>query len=146
MQMAGLLAGVLFLIAIVYGAWYFRAAQRGYCFAEKRVISDTEFIIAAIRRESSRINIQESRASAEAFLTSQPHCCRVVGRNVGSFLDTIFGYATVEVEMYYQIMVGGDSPSRPSYYHQYTVINRCGDVGRVYGEAVNRHQIPQWAK
>ena len=139
--------GTRIVLALLLGiglVLFLLANTRDYCIDQRRALSNEEFIEIAVRDASSKMHTGGSDSSNGTFRIAHPNCCRVQ-RNMGSFLDTIFGFATAEVEMYYELNNKSKARYGTDYYHQYTVINRCGDVGRTYGEAIRKSAVASWA-
>lgn len=108
-----------------------------YCNQKQRTLSDEDFIEIAVRQAARDMKIDGSDTSIRSFHAQHSKCC-VVRKHVGSWVDTIFGFATAEVEMYYELNERAYHKVHfaDDFYHQFVVINRCGDIGRTYGEGI----------
>lgn len=132
------------IITVVAGMiyWGLIAEPANFCATRGKALSDKEFIELAVRDVSHNMRIDGSEEAIRGFHAKHPNCCRI-RRNVGTLLDAMTGYATAEVEMYYELK----APRGPEdYYHQYIVLNRCGDIGHTYGMGLQKKNLPSWAR
>jgi hypothetical protein len=116
----------------------------GFCFDQRRFLTDAEFLNAAfgaaIRRDRitvSRIRdgilTQESVplprfSNITQFKSDNPNCCKLIAHNVGDhgphvgFDDRLFGHAARTAEVTFRSRVDGSPIFTPLYF----VVTNCG--------------------
>lgn len=126
------LMGMGFLSYKVYK--YFYPDIPGYCYSQKRFLSDEEFIQSALRRvlkgsPYSRPDIDGSEASIRNFHSDHPGCCQILRIAAGKEPE---GAAFSDIWHVAVLMsfksLEKFSPSSPAMYTSYTVLNECGKV------------------
>lgn len=126
----------------------------GYCWEQKRWLSDEEFFISAIRHESNdnvhnidgsnakRTKIVDSDESARKFLQENPQCC-VFG--IGGGLEEIgifakmLGISYIDVDVQYELADNARTEGgKYDYGAGYLSINSCGKVIDRYGDTFEK--------
>lgn len=110
----------------------------GFCWSQKRFLSDLELIDLAIQKNldfhdpnSSRSKLYSSSADVRA---QNPGCCSIQRQTnedaeLPQFLMRITGMYASTVSLLYQTSDTGSE----KFYESYVIIGACGDVGRLYG-------------
>ena len=122
-------------LILIYLTFITFADPPGYCAAQKRYISDEEFIQIAIRENKTSMNIDGSEDSIRTFQEKNSDCCRVDRKQTqyfARFLSTTVN--SVEVSLQFErneknIRVqGGDK-----YHESIVIVDECGKELEVYG-------------
>jgi hypothetical protein len=102
----------------------------GYCFADRRFLSDSELIDVAITQElrmnesSNYVRDRKTYPALRDFHAENPNCCTVFRR--GHPLMQEGGSDVIGVEVDYQLRNGGSE----RYRHSFSFITACGFVLR----------------
>jgi len=129
------LLAIVISITIVYkGYKYFYPDIPGYCYSQKRFLSDEEFIQLAVKEALThsavlRPDIDGSEASIRNFSKHHPGCCQVHRFKPGT-LPKGNAYAdqwTAHVVMTFR---RAEKPnlSAPEMYNTFTILDVCGHV------------------
>lgn len=108
-----------------------------YCAAQKRSLSDEEFIEIAIREQvnANRMDIDGSESSIRNFIKEHPTCCSIERNGEDpSFINKVTGFRAVDVQIVFPVKedlrktIGAN-------YEGHVVIRPCGEVDREYGSS-----------
>lgn len=129
------LIGLFTALVIYKGYKYFYPDIPGYCYSQKRFISNAEFIEIALREtllggnHYFRPNIDSSDESIRNFYQQNPDCCQVI-RILANTLPEGNSWQNiwhVDVVMHFKPLKKLNS-SDPDIYETWTNINECGQV------------------
>lgn len=129
----------------------------GYCWEQKRWLSDEEFLLAMLGYVSdgkSSQNIKkgirstETKENLQKFLRENPECCSFTRGSVGmhSTIDwlnratgSMYAAAVVEYELPEAEKYVGKYNTFP-YYREYLTINACGETNVEAGEKITEEE------
>lgn len=115
------------VLAYLGNLWYLSGT--GYCFEQKRYLSDEEFIQIAVRSELQSINIDGSEKSISTFQKRNPKCCSINREPSGmSFVNTVLNHTFVEVTLRYEKNAKTLFQKKESFYQAFVSIHSCGKV------------------
>mgnify|MGYP000583693280 CR=1 FL=1 len=113
----------------------------GYCWEQKRWLSDEEFLVNALMFESrsKKTLISYSDESARKFIKENPECYRFGRGGFGSvdMFSKIFGLAYVYIEVEYKLAENWRDGSL-DYGEGKLWLNSCGGVVKVTGTAFEK--------
>lgn len=122
------LAGCLIVVVGYLGnQWYLSGT--GYCFEQKRYLSDAEFVQIAVNANMEKIDIDGSEESILNYQKKNPQCCSINREPRGeSLLNVMFNHAYVDVTLRYKKKKGDPSSKEEPFYQAFVSIHSCGKV------------------
>ena len=114
------------VIGYLGNRWYL--SDTGYCFEQKRYLSDEEFIQIAVRSELQNMNIDGSEESISTFQKKNPKCCSINREPSGkSFVNVMLNHTFVDVTLRYEKNAKTFHKNEP-FYQAFVSIHSCGKV------------------
>jgi hypothetical protein len=113
-------------------AWVQYLNFSGFCYSQKRYLSDQELLNVAVQHNIDRDKFyfkdQIQYGSIAEFLQLNPNCCALFRRSHHMFAEDIwvraFGWYVVIAEVFYKIQPSGPD----NYYYSYITLDACGKV------------------
>ena len=132
--------------------WLLFLYMTGFCFSERRYITDTEFIERALVYEARSIRglaPAPSHADVQAYLAENVECCRVEGADFAmdsSFMDRVVGIKLTWVRIFHPLSDEAVSKRQNIFTHaeKYVALDRCGRALKRTGEHLHETEIKKW--
>ena len=129
---------ILIMLGLYMGYKHFYPDIPGYCYSQKRFISDEEFIRLAVKRLMSSFSDAPSIENSESFIWSyhreHPDCCSVYKPPAGK---EWYGLGEVHIYIHYKTKYpsSDESSKTPYEYSSFIIFDECGEyMGEFGGE------------
>ena len=122
----------------------------GYCLAQKRYLSDEEFIQIAVRNNMGAMKIDGSEESIRTFHAKNPQCC-TVDRSKTQYFSRFLSIELNGVDVYLNFerkekTMAEHRGTTDKYYDAWVILDICGDISDNWGISTSISNGSKWAQ